>query len=128
MTKDEAEHFRRSAYLFARRNLRYPMFEVFDRPAANASCARRHVSTTATQSLMLMNPEFSAERAQETARRLAGEDRENAESAVSRTFLLMLGRKATAEELRDAKVFVENESLADLVLALFNTNEFVFLD
>ena len=35
----EADHYRRSIYLFARRNLRYPIFEAFDRPDGNASCA-----------------------------------------------------------------------------------------
>jgi hypothetical protein len=128
VTKEESEHVRRSVYLFARRNLRYPMFEVFDRPAANASCARRHVSTTATQSLMLMNSKFSFARAKETAERLQVGGAENAKEALQRAFVLMLGREAGDEEIRDATAFVEAESLADFVLALFNTNEFVFLD
>ena len=32
---------RRSLYVFIRRNLRYPFFEVFDRPDTNASCPQR---------------------------------------------------------------------------------------
>ena len=132
VTEDESEHFRRSVYLFARRNLRYPMFEVFDRPAANFSCARRHVSTTATQSLMLMNSEFSAERARETVERLVGngpaEGAGTVEKAVDRAFVAILGRTATESEVLEAKAFVAAESMADFVLALFNTNEFVFLD
>src|SRR6185295_19335270 len=50
---------RRSIYLFARRNLRFPVFEAFDRPDANASCAKRILSTTAPQSLLMLNSEFS---------------------------------------------------------------------
>ncbi len=59
VSTNAADHRRRSIYLFARRNMRYPMFDVFDRPDANASCARRHESTTAPQALTLLNSEFS---------------------------------------------------------------------
>ena len=65
---EEADHYRRSLYIFARRNLRYPIFEAFDRPDANASCAVRGRSTTAPQSLLLFNSEFSLL----AARHLAG--------------------------------------------------------
>jgi hypothetical protein len=64
---DEADHYRRSIYLFARRNLRYPIFEAFDRPDANASCPLRNRSTTAPQSLLLFNSEFSLLAAQHLA-------------------------------------------------------------
>ncbi|MFI5460657.1 MAG: DUF1549 and DUF1553 domain-containing protein [Isosphaerales bacterium] len=46
---------RRSLYVFVRRNLRYPFFEVFDRPDTNASCPRRPVTTIAPQALSLLN-------------------------------------------------------------------------
>lgn len=68
VSEDESEHTRRSIYLFTRRNLRFPMFDVFDRPDANASCGRRNVSTTAPQSLTLLNSEFSMK----ASRHLAG--------------------------------------------------------
>jgi hypothetical protein len=55
----EASHYRRSIYLFTRRNLRYPIFDTFDRPDANASCPARSVSTTALQSLQMVNSEFA---------------------------------------------------------------------
>ena len=42
---------RRSLYVFVRRNLRYPFFEVFDRPDTNASCPQRPVTTIAPQAL-----------------------------------------------------------------------------
>ncbi len=68
--RDPADHVRRSIYVFARRNLRYPIFEAFDRPDPNASCPRRNRSTTAPQSLMLLNGELTASLAQVTAGRL----------------------------------------------------------
>ncbi|HUE70886.1 MAG TPA: DUF1553 domain-containing protein [Pirellulaceae bacterium] len=65
----DANHYRRSIYLFARRNLRYPLFDTFDRPDANASCPQRSVSTTALQSLQMVNSEFALL----CARHLAGQ-------------------------------------------------------
>ena len=45
VSPDEEDHRRRSIYLMVRRNLRYPLFEVFDRPDTNATCAKRSRST-----------------------------------------------------------------------------------
>ena len=68
VTANSAEHRRRSVYLFARRNLRYPLFEAFDKPDANASCPRRNVSTIAPQSLLLLNGDDSLAAATELAK------------------------------------------------------------
>src|SRR5205814_6873010 len=53
VSPDAEDHRRRSIYLFVRRNLRYPLFDAFDRPDTNASCPRRHPSTLPPQSLIL---------------------------------------------------------------------------
>ena len=152
------DHHRRSVYLMARRNLRYPLFDVFDRPDANASCARRYESTTAPQSLMLLNSEFSLE----MARRLAGaamlSGGKSLPGFIDRSCRLTLGRLPTSDEAALALNFVNlqaarlqkegrlPEALAtplppvpganayqgaaqvDFCLALFNLNEFVFVD
>ena len=85
-----ADHDRRSIYLFTRRNLRYPLFEAFDRPDANASCAVRTRSTTAPQSLLLLNSQLSLR----VARQLAGdilreskEPRQQVDGLFRRAFL-----------------------------------------
>ncbi|MGH7292760.1 MAG: DUF1553 domain-containing protein, partial [Myxococcota bacterium] len=67
VTADASEHDRRSIYVFSRRNLRYPLFDLFDRPDARMSCGRRNESTTAPQSLMLFNSAFSLSMAQSLA-------------------------------------------------------------
>ncbi|MBI3864340.1 MAG: DUF1549 domain-containing protein [Planctomycetia bacterium] len=59
VSPDAEDHRRRSIYLFVRRNVRYPLFEAFDRPDTNASCPRRNRSTIAPQALILLNSEFS---------------------------------------------------------------------
>ncbi len=125
VTKDIREHDRRSLYLFARRNLRFPFFEVFDRPDANQSCARRQVSTTAPQALTLWNDAFVHEVAADAASKLAG--RSSGEK-VNAAFPLFLGREATSEERAMAEAFMAGSSLEEFCLALFNLNEFVYLD
>jgi len=69
----QADHYRRSIYLFARRNLRYPLFEAFDRPDANASCPLRGRSTIAPQALLMLNSELSLTAAQHLAGRVLAE-------------------------------------------------------
>lgn len=135
VTKAPSEHSRRSIYVFARRNLRYPIFEVFDRPSANVSCSDRGNSTTAPQSLHLLNSEFSLETAMHLSSVIA-KSHTDQRSQISTAFRRTLGRLPTEAELTDVKQFMEqqsgesneNNALTHLCLSLFNSNEFVFID
>ena len=153
----EADHYRRSVYVFARRNLRYPLFEAFDRPDANASCPARNRSTTAPQSLVMLNSEFSLL----AARRLAGRVLNDAADPARQVELLYLhafSRKPTADESQRLEQFLaaqgqqiakearpreqlalppalpENAdpaaaaALVDAALALLNSSEFLYVD
>ena len=136
VTTDVSEHGCRSIYVFARRNLRYPLFESFDRPAGNASCSRRDVSITAPQSLHLLNSEFSFKTAHHIAdivRRQHGGD----ESLVKSAFFRVLGRYPSEREVEAATKFLResvvggddgDERLVHLCLSLLNCNEFIFID
>ena len=158
VTPNKAEHDRRSIYIFARRNLRYPIFDAFDRPDANASCPRRSYSTTAPQSLLLLNSEFSLA----TARRLAGyilaHTGSDRDTQITMAFRRTWGRKPTPTELGSSREFLDQQQellqsegrpreqlalpipiqsnaephaaavLTDLCLALFNSNEFIYVD
>lgn len=134
VTSDPAQHRRRSIYVFARRNLRLPIFDSFDRPDANESCARRYQSTTALQSLQLLNSEFSSEIAKKLAHRLDAEAGGN-EDKVRLLFYLTVSRAPTPSEVQEILSFVENsdrthnfERWADVCLAMLNTNEFLYID
>lgn len=96
-SEKQADHYRRSIYLFARRNLRYPLFEVFDRPSADASCPQRIRSTTAPQSLTLFNSPFSLQ----MARHLAGsiiEESQDEQSQIESLFRRVYSRTPSASE------------------------------
>jgi hypothetical protein len=155
---DREDHHRRSIYLFARRNLRYPVLDAFDRPDAQASCAARNRSTTAPQSLLLLNSEFTLT----AARRLAGGVLRQAGSDVDRQIAVahrrVFGRMPDDAELRTGEEFLARQealisreqrpmnqlalpmpagdgiapsaaaALVDYCVAMFNANEFLYLD
>ncbi|MEX0676679.1 MAG: DUF1549 and DUF1553 domain-containing protein [Pirellulales bacterium] len=157
---DGEDHRRRGIYLFVRRNLRYPLFDVFDRPDTNASCAMRHESTTATQSLTQFNSQLSLE----CARWLAGavaqhvSGTESDSRAIRQAYWRVFNRPAGEDEIRRGREFLSRQAqrlrdegrqvdslalpldgpkpddplaaaaLVDFCLALFNANEFLYLD
>jgi hypothetical protein len=101
-SKREADHYRRSVYIFARRNLRYPLFEAFDRPDANGSCAARIRSTTAPQALLMLNSAQVLRFAQHVAGRV---DPDSPEQLVQ----LTLGRAATSGEVQKLEKFLAEQ-------------------
>ncbi len=136
-SQDESDHYRRSIYIFARRNLRYPLFDVFDRPDAGASCPQRNRSTTATQSLQMLNSELSHRCAEALRQRIsraeavAGADVGSitASEWIDQLFLTAFARRATAEEVELFESFCVNErSRHAACLAILNSNEFLTVD
>ena len=147
VSERKADHARRSVFVFARRNLRYPIFEAFDRPDAGASCARRDRSTTAIQSLLMLNSDLTFRSAVRLRDRLLREFADSAgpyrpEELITRLFVITLGRRPSGEETaRLVDVFTGGDEHADenpdqtrgerllwVCLAVLNSNEFVYVD
>lgn len=124
---DPADHTRRSVYIFARRNLRFPFLEVFDAPDSNLSCSRRDRSTTAPQALTLLNADEVVRAAQATAAAIQGE-RETAKGQIESAYQRILGRKPIHPEIELGEQFLSKAPLAEYCRALFNLNEFVYLN
>ncbi|MEE3373241.1 MAG: DUF1549 and DUF1553 domain-containing protein [Planctomycetota bacterium] len=152
------DHYRRSIYLFARRNLRYPIFEAFDRPDGNASCARRSQSTTAPQSLVLLNSRFSLDAARRLAGTLLRERTRVDDTCYQELFRRVYARPAAPDESKVLAAFYQRQTdllraagrapeqlampiprpahlapaaaaaFTDVCLAAFNANEFLYLD
>jgi|UniRef100_UPI003783DE84 hypothetical protein len=134
---DATEHNRRSIYTFARRNLRNPLFELFDRPDAQMSCARRNDSTTAPQALMLLNSEFAHTIAAKLAADLNATHGSDATALITDATQGCLARQPTKTEIEAGQKFLHKQTsltpnfqaaLADYCLALLNSNEFVYVD
>jgi hypothetical protein len=104
------------------------MFEAFDSPDGVASCPRRESSTTATQSLTLLNGRFMMEQASALASKT---------QSVADAWLRVLGRAPSGEEAREAASFLERQerrlgsrqqAFTELARALMNLNEFLYVD
>jgi Protein of unknown function (DUF1553)/Protein of unknown function (DUF1549) len=137
-TPDGTEHTRRSIYIFARRNLRYPLLEVFDAPDSNLPCAERGRSTTAPQALSLLNSAEVVAAASAMAARLLNESPAGA-PRVRHAFRLALGRAPTESETAAALDFLntapdgepaptEAAAWTEFCRALFNLNAFVYVE
>ena len=124
---DAEQYNRRGIYLFQKRNLRLPFLEVFDSPDLLLSCARREQSTHAPQALELMNGEFSNAMAAAMARRVAKEAGEEPDHQIVRLFQLALGRDPDTAERKAAVRYLKDGPLSELALAVFLTNDFLYV-
>ncbi|HUG19596.1 MAG TPA: DUF1549 and DUF1553 domain-containing protein [Planctomycetaceae bacterium] len=138
VTEDVSEHTRRSIYLFVRRNLRFPLFDVFDQPDTNQSCARRNESTIAPQALTLLNSELSLDCARTIAKHVR-ESIDDETKHLTECYLRCLSRTPTENELELATGFLTEfasletnakkiDSLTAFCLALLNSSEFLYVD
>jgi hypothetical protein len=126
------EQWRRSVYIYQKRQLLMPMMELFDAPTTTDSCAARLESTVPTQALVLMNDEFVEEQAAYLAQRASSA---TLDVTINRMFILTLGHEPSAERLRQSLDFVQareavsglDQALADLAHVLFNSSEFVYI-
>jgi hypothetical protein len=126
-TGDRREYDRRSVYLFSRRNLRHPFLAAFDLPDSNLSCPKRERSTTAPQALTLLNSDEVMTAAKAMSERLTKEAATEPER-IDRAYRLALGHPPSATEMQRATAFLKQSPLSELCRALFNLNEFVYLD
>jgi hypothetical protein len=126
VTRDPAEHNRRSVYLIAKRNLRLPFMEAFDQPALLTSCFRRESSTHAPQALELLNGQISNRLAAFLSERITRSN-ESPRSVARAGYRFALGREPSEAELSHAVPFLEGGSAKEFALALFNLNEFLYV-
>ncbi len=101
---------RRSVYVLAKRNLRYPLLEVFDQPDMHNSCPRRDSTVTPPQALELLNSDFTEEEARQWARRLVARYGADKAALVRNAYRTAYGRQPTDEELAAASEFISAES------------------
>jgi hypothetical protein len=120
-----------------------PMLEAFDAADPSSPCPRRNTTTVAPQALALMNDAFVIEQAARFAERLLREAGSSPPRQVERAFLLALGRPPSPAERAQALAFLDHQrnalaadsaadpwrsALTDFCQALFNLNEFAYLD
>ena len=125
--QDGPKVWRRSVYVYRKRGLPFPMFEVFDLPDQNITCSRRNVSTVPTQALTLLNDDFVLRQAQLFANRVAEAAPNDPRAQIRIAYEVALSRPPTREEMRLALDFLSKQKVVDLTHVLFNLNEFVYV-
>ena len=100
----------RTIYNKVVRNTRDPMLEVFDVPEGFASTSLRNVTTTPTQSLLMINSRWSLDRAGAFAARLRKESSSDEDKLVADAFRLAFSREATRAERAAAREFIGRQS------------------
>ena len=145
LTREGPEQWRRSVYIYVKRQLLMPMMELFDAPTTTDSCAERLQSVVPTQALVLMNDEFVEDQAGFLARRASAEAGAETARVVERMHLLAFSRLPTGERLKQAMAFVvaretgyageanpavtpRHRAFTDLAHVLFNSSEFVYVE
>jgi len=132
---DPRQHSRRGLYVITYRNFRYSLFDVFDAPNNALSVGSRDNSTVAPQTLWLLNHPIVWSQTQKLAERVLRESTADESAQVDRLWRIALGRPPTESERRAAITQLQSSepsaratNLSQLSLALFNHNEFVFID
>jgi hypothetical protein len=146
LTKEEPSTWRRGVYSQQKRNMKYPMFEVFDLPDSNFSCERRNVTTVPTQALTVLNNEFFLLQAKLFAERIARQAGPDSEAQITLLYQIALSRKPNPKELAGNLAYLNKQreyrlargggseseinsaALTDLTHVILASNEFVYIN
>jgi hypothetical protein len=124
---DGPDTWRRSLYVYRKRGMAFPMFEVFDMPDPNFSAGRRSVSTVPTQALTLINNDFVLKQAQLLADRVRKEAGDDPVKQIQLAYRIALTRSPDETELALGTDLLGSQSLVDLTHVLLNLNEFLYM-
>lgn len=152
---EPAERTRRSVYIYAKRNLPYPLMAAFDFPDMHETCGCRTKTTIAPQALMLLNSRLIIDAAQQLATRAKNEaDSADPDAQVTMAWKIAYGRPPRQAELEASRRFIESQqkviadsdsrrtgedadrikdsdledAFHDLCHAILNANEFIFIE
>jgi hypothetical protein len=144
---DETASSRRAVYIFVKRSLLVPLLEVFDMADTTSSCEQRSRSTIPTQALTLLNGEFLNRQAGYFAERLIAEAGADPAARITAAYRRALAREPDAAELTASLDFLERQrelikqetpetnatdldrqALQSFCLAVYNLNEFLYVD
>jgi mono/diheme cytochrome c family protein len=125
---DKPELWRRTVYRFTVRTTAQPFLTTLDCPNPANLTPARNVTTTALQSLALLNNEFMLRQSGYLAGRVEREAGNDVRLQVVRAFELAFARAPREAELAAGVKLVEAHGLRQLCRMLLNANEFVHVD
>jgi hypothetical protein len=122
------EFNRRSIYRVWTRGGRSGLLDAFDCPDPSTTSPKRAVTTTPLQALALLNNSFVLRMADALTRRVEREAGPTAAERITRAYQLAYGRDPGASELKIAQRIVGMHGPGVLARAIFNSNEFLYVD
>jgi hypothetical protein len=143
--REGPEHWRRSVYIYVKRQLPFPLLELFDQPNSQQTCDRRDENVVPTQALVLMNDEFMAEQAAHFADRILLAAGDDPAEQIAHAVQIAFGRQAANNEVKETVAFLRERAkaylgakqddsaasrsaLIDFCHVLLNSNEFAYID
>ncbi len=122
------EFNRRSIYRVWTRGGRSALLDTFDCPDPSTTAPKRAVTTTPIQALTLLNNSFMLRMADSFAARIKREAGPDIARQVARAYQLAFTRDPSDDEAATARRGVEQHGLGVLTRAIFNSNEFLYVD
>lgn len=119
---------RRSIYRFVVRTTPQPFLTTLDCANPANLTPTRNETTTALQSLALLNNPFMLRQSRHFADRVKKEVGDDANSQAQRAFICAFGRLPGPDECTGAADLVRSRGLTELCRMLFNTSEFSHVD
>ncbi len=126
-TADTPELWRRSIYRFVVRSTPHGFMNALDCPDPAVMTPKRLTTTTAAQTLALFNNDFMLRQSAYFAERLQSVST-NFDEQITLGFKLAFARPPETSETVAAHDLIQSSGLATFCRALFNANEFVYLD
>jgi len=133
---------RRTIYYRHRRSEPVTFLQTFDQPAAEPNCLRRATSAVVSQTLAMLNGEFSIRMSQQLAKRVRSAAGDDPAAQIDQAFRLTVCRLPSAAESKRAADFLQTQTaalqqsgdaaaadhaLADFCQVLLASSEFIYL-
>jgi hypothetical protein len=123
---DSPASYRRGIYRFVFRNINDPLLETFDAVDPSMSMAKRNITITPLQALVLYNNRFVLRQCEHLAARLEREEKDTP-TRIDRACRLTMGRPPTQEESSLLTGYATRHGLANACRVLLNCNDFLFV-
>ncbi|MCH7728633.1 MAG: DUF1553 domain-containing protein [Planctomycetes bacterium] len=144
----DSDQPRSKIYTKILRNRRDALLDAFDAPDNFNSTSERNVTTTPTQSLLMINGPWTLSRARALASRLQRGQAADEKQTVTQAYRLVYGRKPNSSEVAAATAFLRDQAkratpkigdktvstdprtaaLIDFCHVLLNSSEFLYVD
>jgi hypothetical protein len=127
-TTGRPDRQRRSVYNFVVRSTPDPFLDVLDFPVPSNCTPSRSSTNTPLQSLSLLNDPFVIEQVDRFVARLAVAHPNDVRGQVTAGYRLAFGRRPSPAEVERSTEFIQDRQLFQFCRALFNANEFLYID